>query len=240
MKLFVTSVNGLDSQDNGQATAVRRQAQSLGLRLTAHCVDNLCLAARDNGAVAHCRRFLSGLQHYGVESMVMHVEGSATTAGEASSDRMAALVDALADLAPTCETTGIPLLVETMTPGRLTADIDRIIAAVDAVGSPWVGICIDTNHVNLSIDVAVAIGKARHRVREFHANDNHGQREEHLVPYGGIIDWTAFARAVREIGFVGPIVLEPSPMPGESPECVFEKAQRAADRLRRDLSSSSR
>jgi sugar phosphate isomerase/epimerase len=66
----------------------------------------------------------------------------------------------------------------------------------------------DLNHANLHEDpVAVAAANAG-LVRHIHVSDNHGLREEHLVPGRGVIDFAAVLTALYRNGYQGPCNLE--------------------------------
>jgi sugar phosphate isomerase/epimerase len=73
-----------------------------------------------------------------------------------------------------------------------------------------------------------------------HATDNHGQRDDHLPPGEGQIDWTRLLRQMAGVGFSGAIILE---VAGHDDQyAVLDGARRARRHLREisrrlDLSS---
>lgn len=71
------------------------------------------------------------------------------------------------------------------------------------------GICIDLGHANLDEeyeDAAGVIEQFKDRVVHFHFADNHGERDEHLVPGEGKIGWRKIVGVIS--GFDGLCVLE--------------------------------
>ncbi len=68
-----------------------------------------------------------------------------------------------------------------------------------------VKLCFDAGHAHLEGDAAAALETAADLVATTHLHDNHGERDEHLLPYEGKIDWSAVLGALPE-GV--PIVLE--------------------------------
>ncbi len=54
------------------------------------------------------------------------------------------------------------------------------------------------------------------RIFTLHLSDYDGVDEKHWVPGEGVIDWTAFMRALHEIGYTGPFNFECN-LPGETP-----------------------
>ncbi|SDR35034.1 D-tagatose 3-epimerase [Rhizobiales bacterium GAS113] len=74
-----------------------------------------------------------------------------------------------------------------------------------AVGSPAVGVMLDTFHMNMEeSDLPRAIRDTGDRLFHFQANENHRG-----FLGSGHIDWPPIARALADIGYGGPIVLEP-------------------------------
>jgi sugar phosphate isomerase/epimerase len=46
------------------------------------------------------------------------------------------------------------------------------------------------------------------RVVHVHANDHHGQRDEHLAPGNGTVPWPVIGAKLRSVGFSGWVILE--------------------------------
>ena len=49
------------------------------------------------------------------------------------------------------------------------------------------------------------IGK---RLRALHINDNRGEKDDHLLPYLGYVEWEPVLRALKEIGYAGDFTYE--------------------------------
>lgn len=96
-----------------------------------------------------------------------------------------------------------------------------------------IGICLDTGHANMTGDLVGQILTAGSAIRTTHIHDNLGDRDAHLHPYEGRIDWAATLRAFRTVGFDGPYVLETRK--GDHGEGALAVAARMAARLREDL-----
>ena len=67
---------------------------------------------------------------------------------------------------------------------------------------------VDLNHSNLHEDLDTVIDNTRGLVKNIHVSDNHGEKEEHLPPGDGIIDFRRAFRALRAKGYSGPCNLE--------------------------------
>ena len=64
---------------------------------------------------------------------------------------------------------------------------------------------LDTFHMNMEeFDISDAIRKTGERLVHFQANENNRG-----FVGSGHIDWASVARAIRDVGYAGPIVLEP-------------------------------
>lgn len=94
------------------------------------------------------------------------------------------------------------------------------VAMVDKLGRENLKICLDTGHAAIfdGKDVAHAVRTIGHRLEALHIHDNMGEKDEHLYPGYGIIDWDEFAIALRDIGFTKVISLETCPKDGKFPK----------------------
>lgn len=238
---FNRAAHGVTYEDGAAAELFRRRAEALGLTFLAHAPDVYWLSNPDRGeleeAIAGVREVLAGAAAYGVTAMVIHCCPGKPLVPGRETEQMEALVHAMESLASTCERTGVCLGAETMVPGRLTSSVEALVEMVDRVDSPWVRICLDTNHANLSQDLNNAVRMAGSRIAELHLNDNHMVKEEHLLPYEGAIDWPAFAGALADIEYSGYMIMEPGATHNEDPD-LLAKARRAADRLLRDIAAA--
>ena len=93
--------------------------------------------------------------------------------------------------------------------GQRLRSVAVIVASVTAFAftsrSPAVGVMLDTFHMNMEeSDLARAIRQTGDRLFHFQANENHRG-----FVGSGHIDWPPIARALVDIGYAGPIVLEP-------------------------------
>jgi sugar phosphate isomerase/epimerase len=78
-----------------------------------------------------------------------------------------------------------------------------------------VGVCLDLGHAHLMGGIPAAIDTLDGRIASMHVHDNHGQKDEHLWPGDGTIDWTATVKALKDFPTPPAIVLEIHPSLGE-------------------------
>ncbi len=88
-------------------------------------------------------------------------------------------------------------------------DPEELIELVDAINDPDVGMCIDTGHAHVSgIKVGAFIRMAGDRLKATHIDDNLADKDTHLPPFMGGVDWADTMRALGEIGYDGDFSFE--------------------------------
>lgn len=89
--------------------------------------------------------------------------------------------------------------------GYLINTCDEDLAYVEAVGSPNVGVMLDTFHMNIEEDnMGDAIRKAGKKLCHFHLGE-----QNRRVPGKGSMPWNEIGAALRHIGYDGTVVMEP-------------------------------
>src|ERR1700734_1462768 len=68
-------------------------------------------------------------------------------------------------------------------------------------------LCFDIGHAHVEEGVAASFDAMRDRIVTAHIHDNHGEKDEHLLPYTGTIDWKAALGGIAGAGAI-PLVLE--------------------------------
>lgn len=107
---------------------------------------------------------------------------------------------------------GVRYALENLPPYHfIGSDISALRAVLDDLDSPHVGLCFDVAHAHLAGDPSGAAAAANGRMIYVHLCDNHGQSDDHLLPFQGRIDWPGFARALRQSRYDGVLMLEVFP-----------------------------
>jgi D-psicose/D-tagatose/L-ribulose 3-epimerase len=123
-----------------------------------------------------------------------------------SIESMKKLADAAADY-------GVTLGMEALNrfEGYLINTAEECLNYVKAVGKDNVKVMLDTFHMNIEEDsIAAAITAAGNYLGHFHL----GEANRRPPREGGRIDWRIIAAALRDIGYDGPVVMEPFVLPG--------------------------
>lgn len=105
-----------------------------------------------------------------------------------------------------CRQLGVTLLVEN-TPNDL-ATPERLKELLKALHYPDLGICFDTGHAHMMSSVHQAFRVLEDRVRSTHVHDNQRDRDAHLWPGQGNIDWNETMQALRSAPQVPALLLE--------------------------------
>ncbi|MGO4738499.1 sugar phosphate isomerase/epimerase family protein [Bosea sp. 2KB_26] len=121
--------------------------------------------------------------------------------------RIDAIVAGLAQAGKRAADSGIQFGVEPL--NRFETDIcnttRHALEIVERVDNPAIGVMLDTFHMNMEeFDLSDAIRQAGSKLVHFQANENNRG-----FVGSGHIDWPAIARALRDVAYRGPIVLEP-------------------------------
>jgi sugar phosphate isomerase/epimerase len=83
---------------------------------------------------------------------------------------------------------GVSVLLENV-PGEVNTPV-RLIEFLDYTHLSNVGICFDVGHAHLAGNVREAFGVVRERIASVHLHDNRGEKDDHLMPLEGGIDWS--------------------------------------------------
>ncbi|MBQ8893066.1 MAG: sugar phosphate isomerase/epimerase [Clostridia bacterium] len=144
----------------------------------------------------------------GAEWMVLHPANlphaplySAQKAKEANLNYLAPLIEE-------AKRQGVGLAIENMVDfGRnqrryCGGDPYELLDLVDTINDPAVGICVDTGHAHQAgLNVGDFIRLAGSRLKATHIDDNHRDKDSHLIPFYGTADWKDIADALKEIHY---------------------------------------
>lgn len=161
--------------------------------------------------------------------LVVHVGAPETSP---TLNQRAAARRSLETLADAAEPLGIRLALEVI-PNPLSQPGALVTFIEDVLERRTVGICLDTGHAHLWGDVSEAIELCSGHLLTTHLHDNHGRRDEHLVPGRGTIDWDGALLAFQKVGYDGAWVFELGPT--ESPADTLAAAAEARRTLAQAL-----
>jgi len=79
---------------------------------------------------------------------------------------------------------------------------------LDVVPHPRYGLCYDSSHDNLASQPLEILRKYGDRLVTTHLSDNHGEKDDHLLPFEGTYSWKRFCDLFSKIDFQGIFLLE--------------------------------
>jgi sugar phosphate isomerase/epimerase len=101
---------------------------------------------------------------------------------------------------------GVSLLVEN-TPNDL-ATPEKLMELLRALHYPDLGVCFDTGHAHMISSVHQAFGVLEGRIQSTHVHDNQRDRDAHLWPGEGNIDWSQTMQSLRAAPHAPALLLE--------------------------------
>jgi sugar phosphate isomerase/epimerase len=108
--------------------------------------------------------------------------------------------------------------------------VERMCRFLDDAGLRDVGICFDCGHSNLSAAPDSEIRDGGQRIVSTHLHDNHGVKDEHLLPFEGKTNWSRVLESLDAIGYHGRLVMELDSLP-QPPAQALQLVRKAFDRL---------
>ena len=129
----------------------------------------------------------------------------------------------LAELAEVGRRLGVTYLIENV-PGNhhFGSDPVRLASLVRELDEPYVRMCFDTGHANLTVHTATALRECLDVVVYMHVHDNDGQSDTHRIPGQGTIEWEQVAQVIAKMPPQMPAMLELFESDETLKECVID------------------
>lgn len=184
--------------------AFRKMADDLGVKLPqGHMLLSCNITAPGQDEITdHLKRWLELFLEIGIKAAVLHPGGrNLIQEGydkKYVDERRACVLRPLADFVKGTE---LCICLEN-TPNTIP-DARGLHELIDLVGSPHLGICLDTGHLNIKGgSQGDFIRFAGPRLKALHIHDNEGKEDQHILPFScGSINWQEVVGALREIGY---------------------------------------
>jgi len=154
-------------------------------------------------AVDEVKRALEVAERIPFKVLVQHLGAPRE---EANPRRYDAAFNSLEHLAMFAKQRGVTVALEN-TPGEL-ASPTALVNFLSDTRLTDLRLCFDTGHAHLEDGVERSFEVMGDRVATTHLHDNHGERDEHLPPFAGSIDWPAAIQMLGKAPGGLPMVLE--------------------------------
>lgn len=175
--------------------------------------DHIDITSLDEGvrsnAIAEVLQAATAAAELGVRYFVIHPGPERSHIPDCERlERMRRAADALNRISNHCDQLGTALVLENMLPHLFFGHAQDVLWMLGAIRSMNVGVCLDTGHAHLSGDLTTVAHKLSGHLWMLHASDNYGERDDHLPPGGGRIDWKLLVSQLTRIRFEGGVILE--------------------------------
>jgi sugar phosphate isomerase/epimerase len=96
-------------------------------------------------------------------------------------------------------------------------------------------LCFDSGHAHLEDGVTASFDAMRDRIVTTHIHDNHGEKDEHLLPFEGTLDWDSALAAFARMAPPLPMVFELKAQQNAAPQ--IDQIRAAFDKFEEKLST---
>jgi len=175
-------------------------------------------------AVDEIKRVLDLSEHLKFRYLVQHMGGSRDAAEPRRYD---AAFNSLEHLHIFAKQRGVIIALEN-TPGEL-ATPGNLRQFISDTRLTDLRLCFDAGHAHLEGSVAAAFETMRDLVVTVHVHDNHGEKDEHLVPPQGSIDWKATLAMLSGLPMVVELKEQPDQVEPAPATVALEASRRAFD-----------
>jgi len=161
-------------------------------------------------AIRQVGKAIDMAERLGADIVVLH--GSAEPIEEHErARRIAQSKLSLSMLSDRAQASSVQLALELLPRTCLGNTADELQMLLADISPEHAGFCLDTNHPadpNQLTDVVKQLGE---RIITLHVSDYDGIDEKHWMPFRGVVDWGAFANALRDIQYSGAFIYEAQP-----------------------------
>lgn len=118
------------------------------------------------------------------------------------------VVETFASAAKIAGDRGLRLAIEPRV-GETLSNSDALLRLIDQADSPHLGVVFDTAHLHAQRELLpLSVHKLADRIFHVHLADNDGTSNRHAAPGTGTVDWEEVLRALDDVGYSGPLMLD--------------------------------
>jgi sugar phosphate isomerase/epimerase len=187
-------------------------------------------------AVDEVKRALEVAERVPFLYLIQHIGNNRQAADGRSFD---AAFNSLEHLVVFAKHRGVTIALEN-TPGEFgsAASLQQFIKETHLKGLRF---CFDIGHAHIESGVAASLEAMQGRIITTHLHDNHGEKDEHLLPGEGTVDWDAALKTLRANPEELPLVLELKEKAAGEPSldevcAAFDKLEEMAEKAAADHS----
>jgi sugar phosphate isomerase/epimerase len=163
-------------------------------------------AAHRARTIDECTRALELATVAPYHFLVLHLGVPDEYAPPTGDNQRDAVLKTLEALVPVADRVGVRLAVEVIPNALSTAR--QLVRLIEEEDLPGLGICLDVGHARLQGDVVEALETVAGYLATTHLHDNGGRKDDHLLPFDGVIDWPELLTAFQKVGYDGTLMFE--------------------------------
>lgn len=186
---------------------IANKAASLGVSFTQAHADVFDFYTQDNSRYEMYLRSLEGAAMLNIPWVTFHPSEHPDFSPETEEQNLRDNIEYYKPLVEKAEKWKVGVALENMISHIRTARQLNIM--VDALDSPFVGVCWDTGHAHVAGEKqGDSIRLMNSRLHALHIQDNDGVSDQHTAPYYGSINWDEVMDALHEIHYPGDFTFE--------------------------------
>ena len=213
---------------------IAKKAQALNVKFTQAHADVFNFYTGDAERYQMYLRCLEGAAMLGVPWITFHPSGHPDFSPETEAQNLKDNIEYYKPLVEAAEKFKVGIALENMSSRLCKAE--HLNQMVDALDSPFVGICWDTGHAHIAKQPqAESIRLMGNRLHALHIQDNDGITDEHMPPHFGTIEWDPLMAALREINYPGDFTFEAHMIVRRVPEGCKADALRLLKQIGEEL-----
>ncbi len=163
-------------------------------------------AAQRARTIDECTRALELAAHAPYGYLVLHLGVPDEYAPPSGDNQRDAVLRTLDALLPVAGRMGVRIAVEVIPNALSTAR--QLVRLIEDEDLTELGICLDVGHARLQGDVIDALETVAGYLVTTHVHDNGGRRDDHLLPFEGVIDWPELLIGLQKVGYGGTLMFE--------------------------------
>jgi sugar phosphate isomerase/epimerase len=154
-------------------------------------------------AMDEIKRAIELAEHIPFRFLIQHIG----VGGESFDDhKFEAAMTSIEHLRAFAKPLGVRILVENI-PNELSTP-ERLVEFIHTAHFEDVGVCFDLGHANMMTDVPQAFATLKDQIRSTHIHDNNKDRDSHLWPGAGSVDWKEAMELLCSAPHTPPLLLE--------------------------------
>ena len=140
----------------------------------------------------------------GGDVVIMHIPAEPQSATEAGPywERLRRSLD---EVEVEARRRGVRIALENLT---CQGTFDTIETLLSLYGPEYLGLCYDAGHGNVTGDGLTRLEDLKERLISVHLHDNDASGDQHLLPFGGTVEWGLLMRLIDESAYAKPLSFE--------------------------------